>query len=181
MKPVAIAIIFRYKAKKVEIMTQLRLVKNKSYDPLYDRTHEAIGETLDKHETGWPKETFLAAAIRGIREECGRPDFEPVGVYGADMKLLEHCMVDTGKGDSYFACEPFCLVQSLGPPQPWFGPAFLVEAASDFEPDYANADGEADEHTWWAPLDLLAAMEADPSRFMGLHLEPLRLAATELS
>ena len=81
MKPVALAIIIRHKADsdRYEILTQIRLVQNKSYDPLYHRTMEAVGETLekDKEREGYPAETFLEAALRGVREECGPEREQP--------------------------------------------------------------------------------------------------------
>lgn len=173
MKPVVVGIIFRCNAdSSIEILTQLRLVQNKSYDPLYDRTWEAIGETLEKDEN------ILDALVRGIREECGKPDdFVPEAIYGSktiDLMDSEDRMSTTGKDDRYLVVEPFDFVQSLGPPQPWIGPVFLVEVREDFEPDHTKSDGEAGEPKWWNPKELSQEIESSPEKFMGLHISSLK-------
>ncbi len=163
MKPVVIGVLFRRHKGGVQILTQLRLVQNKSYDPLYDRTWEAMGETLN------PGESVIDALVRGVKEECGRTDFVPNRIIGADGKVLW----STSKGDNVLACEPLCFLQSLGPPQPWFGPAFAVEVAEDFEPDHSKSDGEAEAPKWWGAKEMLDAIQRDPSQFMGLHMPAL--------
>ncbi len=180
MKPVVIGIIFRCKEDgSVEILTQRRLVKNKDYDPLYDRTWEAVGETLEKNEN------VLDALVRGIREECGKPDdFEPEAIYGSkviDLMNSEDWMSTTDKGDRYLVVEPFDFVQSLGPPQPWIGPVFLVEVRYDFEPDHSKSDGEAGEPKWWSPEQLSQEIESSPKEFMGLHISSLKKFANKVT
>lgn len=163
MKPVVIGVIFRRVAGKVRILTQMRLVQNKKYDPLYDQTWEAMGETVNEGES------VIDALIRGVREECGAPDFSPLRIIGADGKTVW----TTGKGDTILCCEPFCFVQQIGPPQPWLGPVFLVEVAEDFEPDRSKNDGEAGEPKWWSPKELFEAISVGPQNFMGLHMPAL--------
>lgn len=172
VKVVAMAILFRRRSN-VEILLQQRLVKNKAYDPLYDRTAEAIGETLEVDDKGQAKETLLEAAIRGVQEECGKPDFKPLAMYGAGLKRLKPETHSTGRGDEYFACEPFCFIQSMGPPQPWLGPVFVFEVDPDFEPDHTRSDGEAGGPAWWLPDVLATTIIQTPKQFMGLHMPAL--------
>lgn len=185
MQPVVIGIVFKRVAGEIKILTQMRLVQNKAYDPLYDRTWEAVGETIEKDEKGNPTETVFQAVIRGVREECGKPDIrlELLGVFGAGLKMLNLGDIyrtsysTTGKGDNVYSIEPFDFVQQMGQPQPWFGPVFLVKVAEDFEPDHTKSDGEAGEPKWWSPRDLLAAIDSEPHKFMGLHMPALKKAA----
>lgn len=145
-------------------MTQTRLVQNPAYDPLYHNTQEAVGESFDPE-----KDTcILDTAIRGVREECGLPDWVPAEVLSEDYT--------TGKGDRYLVTEPLCFTESLADPQPWFGPTFLFEVGPDFEPDPTQKDGEAGDVLWWDPEDLFKQMAARASDFMGLHVPSLKLA-----
>src|SRR3989338_6141083 len=80
------------------IMTQLRIVQNKEYDPLYDRTWEGIGETVKNGES------VFVALLCGLKEEFGDEHFQPVAVYGANKKIWT-----TGKGDQVHAHEPLCF------------------------------------------------------------------------
>lgn len=164
MKPVVVGIVFkRDRIGFIRILTQLRLVQNKTYDPLYDRTFEAMGETIESGES------VTDALLRGIAEECGKPGFKPLRIHGTGGKTVW----TTGKKDSIVCCEPLCFVQSMGPPQPWIGPVFAVEVPSDFEPDHSKSDGEAGQPRWWTPKEMLSAIQHDPSRFMGLHMPAL--------
>ena len=169
--PVVVGIIFRRDTVgTVSILTQKRIVKvypgeDPPYDPLYHGTNEAMGEKLN------PGESVIDALIRGVKEECGKPDFVPQRIIGAEGKTVW----TTGKGyageqDKIICCDPFCFVQSMGPPQKWFGPVFLIEVQQDFEPDHSKSDGEAGEPKWWSPEELLAAIKKSPNNFMGLHM-----------
>ncbi|MDP1706928.1 MAG: NUDIX domain-containing protein [bacterium] len=174
MKPVVIGILYRRRKNgQVQILTQERLVQNHDYDPLYDHTLEVMGETL--HEG----ESVLDALIRGIQEECGVPEFEPLAICGADGKRLSLAEItySTGKDDYILEVEPFCFVQQLGKPQPWIGPVFLVHVDQDFEPDQSQNDGEAGEYKWCRPRELLNLISEDPGNFMGLHMPALKKAA----
>jgi len=131
--------------------------------------------------TSSKKETVFDALLRGVREECGKPDFEPVAVYGGGFKKVEPVTKSTGKGDIICEIEPYSFVQQMGPPQPWIGPVFLVEVSADFEPDHSQSDGEAGEAMWWDPDDLKRAIVQDPSKFMGLHMPALLRVATKLA
>ncbi len=174
VKVVAMGLIFRRRPTYLEVLLQQRLVKNKEYDPLYHRTAEIVGETLEVNDNGWPKETLLEAAIRGVREECGKPDFKPLAVYGAGMQKMIAETHWTGRGDEYFACEPFCFIQSMGPPQPWLGPVFVFEVEPTFEPDHTQSDGEAGCAGWWLPEILAETIHQTPKQFMGLHVPALK-------
>ena len=170
MRPVVIGVLFRRNRMGfVDILTQRRIVKNKSYDPLYDGTWEAMGETVEEGES------VIDALIRGVAEECGVPGFKPVQINGGGL------VWSTDKNDRILASTPLCFVQSLGPPQPWLGPAFLVEVGGDFEPNQENNDGEAGAHRWWNPPDLEEAASKKPGSFMGLHLPALVAAARRLN
>lgn len=176
MKPVVMGLVVkRDEAGYFSILTQLRMVRNKTYDPLYDRTHEIVGETLE------PNENILDGLVRGVAEECGKPGFKPKAIYGAGLQELDAQVYTTGKGDRILGCEPFCFVQQLGPPQPWLGPVFIVEADTDFEPDHRQSDGEAAEPKWWNPWHLKEVLKSKPHRFMGLHLPALLKASTLLN
>lgn len=169
MKPVVIGVLYRTNRMGfMDILTQRRVVLNKSYDPLYDGTWEAVGETIK------PGESAIDALIRGIAEECGVPNFRPlrIGKGGTSWS--------TGKGDRVLCYMPLCFVRSVGLPQPWEGPAFLVEVSGDFEPDQSKNDGEAGEHKWWGPPDLAESIRREPNGFMGLHIPALVLAAEQL-
>ena len=130
---------------------------------------------MDKN--GNPTETVVEAVVRGIREECGKPDFLPLAIYGAEMKRVNPEFSGTRKGDSIFSVQPFDFVQQMGPPQPWIGPVFLVGVSTGFEPDHSKSDGEASEPKWWEPRDLITAIEKEPHKFMGLHMPSLQKAA----
>lgn len=170
MKLVVIAVIVkRLENDQIVIMTQQRLVQNHNYDPLYDGTWEAVGENVKEGEN------MIDALIRGIREECGKPDFRPERI---SMRQEISSMYTTGRGDSILCVEdPLCLVQQMGPPQPWVGPAFLVHVDRDFEPDQTKSDGEAGDHKWWRPKELIQAIHEEPESFMGLHMPALEKAA----
>ena len=173
-KLVVLGAAFKRTPDGVRILTQRRKVQNQyqSYDPLYDQTWEGMGERME------PGEDVIAALIRGFAEECGHPQFQPIAIRGQEKITWW----TTGKQDRYQCLEPFCFIHSMGPPQPWSGPAFIVEVASDFEPDLAEADGEADDFRWWDPAELQKALEEEPGRFMGLHIAVLhKLAAMLLS
>lgn len=182
MKPVVMGIVIRRKDNLWQILTQLRLVQNKSYDPLYDQTHEVVGETIKfNKETGQPTETIYQALLRGVAEECGKPDFEPLAVYGAGFKPVLVRTMSTGKGDSIVEIDPYTFVQQMGPPQPWIGPVFLVAVPSDWEPDHGQSDGEAGHPKWWNPHELADAIQSKPADFMGLHMPALLKAANQLA
>lgn len=157
MKLVVIGVAIKRCGEDVLILTQKRLVQNKSYDPLYDNTWEAMGETVKNDES------VFDALVRGFKEECGNPDFLPVRIFGkSDIPFWT-----TGKGDAVLSCEPFSFVQSLGPRQPWVGPVFVVEMDSSFEPATAMNDGEAGEPRWWNARELSEAIEMNPDGFHG--------------
>lgn len=182
MKPVVMGIVIRKKDNFWQILTQLRLVQNKAYDPLYDQTHEVVGETIKfNKETGQPTETIYDALLRGVAEECGKPDFRPVAVYGAGLKNVSLDTKTTGKGDIIVEIEPYSFVMQMGPPQPWIGPVFLVEVPSNWEPDHGQSDGEAGHPKWWHPDELAHAILSNSGQFMGLHMPSLLRAAIELT
>ena len=162
MKLAVVGIAFKMMPEGIRIMTQRRHVSNKSYDPLYDNTWEAMGETMEQGES------VIEALIRGFQEECGDPAFLPRKIFGANAKIWT-----TGKGDAIQLTEPFCLVQSLGPPQPWIGPVFLVRVPRDWEPNIDRADGEAGDWRWWHAGDLLTEIERAPHNFMGWQIPAL--------
>lgn len=161
MKNIVGALIVKKIGEEYFIMTQLRKVLNKAYDPFYDNTWETMGETVEEGES------VIDALIRGCREEFGLPDFKPKKIVGINGEWT------TGRGDRYLHCEPFCFIQSLGPPQPWVGPFFIVEVPEDFKPNYEIADGESTTCKWWRPADLENAIKEFPQNFMGFHAPAL--------
>lgn len=158
-KLAVVGIIFKRRISgAVLIMTQLRLVQNKDYDPISDRTWEGVGETVKSGES------VFDALIRGVREECGDQNFKPLAIYGADETRWT-----TGKGDEMHAHNPLCFTQNLKVPQPWAGPLFAVEVSAGWEPNYRLADGEAGDHLWWTPDTLLGELENHPEKFHCFH------------
>lgn len=158
-KLVAVGVAFKRTPEGPKIMTNLRKVQNPEYDPLYDNTWEAMGETVE------PGEDMITALIRGFREECGVPDFKPLEIYGA-----EEVTWSTGKGDTIQYLEPLCYLHGMGPPQPWTGPVFAVEVALNFEPNFDASDGEAIAVKWWDPVELRHEIKYHPKNFMGWHM-----------
>jgi hypothetical protein len=171
MKPIVIGIIIKRVGGEWRILTQKRIVQNKAYDPLYDGTWEAVGETIN------PGESFIDALMRGISEECGAPSFKPKAIWSSGFKNSGPRLRTTGKDDQILANEPFDFVQQMGPPQPWIGPVYLVEAYRNFEPDPSKNDGEASEARWWSPDELQKELELHRGRFMGLHYPSLEKVA----
>lgn len=161
MKFMVGALIIKREGDSYLVMTQRRKVLDKSYDPLYDNTWETMGETV------LGGESVITALIRGCREELGVSNFTPKNIRGA----LETWT--TGKKDEFIYSEPLCFVQSLGPPQPWLGPFFIIEVLKDFEPNYKEGDGEATSCKWWEPAELKKEIEDSPQNFMGLHAPAL--------
>lgn len=167
IKPVVMGILVREAQGTVRIMTQWRKVNDHSYDPLYDQTWEVVGETVR------PGESVIDALVRGIREECG--------------VAIDSAWIDTGgkkrrtnkKGEDVRMFNPFTFVQSVGEPQLWIGPVFVVRVPEKWEPNYEKADGEATKHKWWDPSELLWAMQEHPEQFMGLHAPALQALARE--
>jgi len=180
IKPVVVAIIIKRTTDGFLIMTQKRRVRDPAYDWLYDGTWEAMGETL------LPKEDVLDAVVRGIREECGM-SVDPLWIFGNSDDLLaplgdgnRFAMWTSGQGDQTILRRPFAFVQSIGEPQLWLGPVFLVSVPPSWEPNFEAADGEATKHRWWKPGELLEEMHSHPAGFMGLHAPALRLLAQGL-
>ncbi len=165
--PVVVAALFRRGSQNYEVFTQRRIVHSTAYDPLYDGTWEAVGETVKAGES------VLDALIRGIQEECGDPEFTPRGIYGASGKAIRPTLTNTGKDDDTLTIEPMCFVQQLKRPQLWSGPAFGVEVSPRWEPDPRKKDGEAGEHRWWELHTLRRALEENTKPFMGLHVGAL--------
>ncbi|OGG77934.1 hypothetical protein A3B35_02125 [Candidatus Kaiserbacteria bacterium RIFCSPLOWO2_01_FULL_54_24] len=180
--PVVVGVIFRKNANgTTSILTQKRVVKifpgeDPPYDPLYHDTYEAMGEKLN------PGESVIDALIRGVKEECGKPDFVPKLIIGAEDKTVWTTGREyAGEKDNVVCCDPFCFLQSMGPPQKWLGPAFLVEVSADFDPDLSKSDGEASGVRWWKPNELRVAINCNQSQFMGLHMPALYKAAVYLA
>ena len=156
-KLVAIGIPVRFNGLEIEIMTQLRLVRNQDYDPISDRTWEAIGETVKEGES------VLDALIRGFREECGDEQFMPVDILGAPTDW------STGKGDHEHLYTPLCFLQNLAAPQPWAGPCHVVTVPHWWEPDYSKSDGEAGDHCWWSAEHLKHELDHRRETFHRFH------------
>lgn len=110
MKLSVSGIIFRRKGNEIETLTQLRLVQNPSYDPLYDRTGEAAGGLIELSENGWPEEDIVSALFREVAEECGVPGFQPLATHGVSGQTIW----TTDKGDEIFCVEPFTFVMQMG-------------------------------------------------------------------
>ena len=124
----------------IKIMTQLRLVKNKDYDPISDRTWEAVSETVEHGES------ITEALLRGFREESGDENFIPVRIIGQNSNSWTTGKQFDSQQDLQECHRPFCFTQNLSIPQPWTGPCFIVEVSSGWEPRYEKGDGEAGSH-----------------------------------
>lgn len=156
-KLVAIGIPIRFKGTEIEIMTQLRLVQNPDYDPISNRTWEAIGETVNDGES------VLNALIRGFREECGDENFLPLRILGSPTQW------STDKGDLEQLYTPICFIQNLSIPQPWAGPCHAVIVPDSWEPKYAKSDGEAGDHRWWSAEQLRRGLDHNSGAFHCFH------------
>ena len=161
--PIVIGVITKPGISGDLVMTQKRLVSNPEYDPLYHDTWETVGETLEAGED------YLSALVRGIKEECGQEVSRE-----ALMAQYRQLTLNSCRGDCVHGFEPVCLVQSVGEPQLWAGPAFEVRVDRDFEPDYSQGDGEAGDHRWWRPQELISAMEVNFEHFALFHIPALR-------
>lgn len=154
----------------VEILTQRRRVMDQLYDPFYDGTWEAVGETLT------PGEDIVAAIHRGLREECGSTEETPISIPGVPDDFL----FASERGECMSWVRPLCYLHSSGQPQPWTGPAFLVKVPHDFVPSNAMSQGEVGDYCWWNPALLLESMAHYPERFSAFDRPALRLAALTL-
>ncbi len=169
IRPVVIGIIAKLiGGQHPVIMTQWRKVLDPTYDPLYDQTWECVGETLK------PGESAVDSLIRGIQEECGvaidRSWIMDDGLHSTEKGKEPFT---TRKDEKVHTYVPYALVQSVGEPQLWMGPVFIVRVPEDWEPNYAQGDGEATKHKWWDPYDLVKEMQDHPEHFMGLHAPTL--------
>ena len=165
IKPFVLAIIVKETADGLRIMTQTRVVVTPGYDPHNHLTQEGVGETLK------PGKGLLNTVYEGIKEECG-VDIGKVQHRFAGWNLEE--WHSTGRGDTTSFIRPFGYVHSIGEPQFWTGPVFVVVVGEDFEPDFSKGNGEASDCTWWSPEDLLMGIKRNPTRFMTLHAPAFR-------
>jgi isopentenyldiphosphate isomerase len=162
-KLAVVAVAYKVAEQGVRILTQLRNVQNPDYDPLFDQTWEAMGETVKEGEN------IVTALKRGCQEEWGIEDLQIL-----NPQSIESYTMTTGQSDTSLCCQPRCFLQSLGPPQPWVGPVFFVKVPPDFEPNFDRGDQEATEARWWTYEDLSSAISDSPQDFMGWHLPALR-------
>ena len=170
IKPFVLAIIVKETADGFRIMTQTRVEQTPGYDPQNHMTQEGIGETLE------PGQPIIDALHEGIQEECGVIlSSIPYRIVG--YKSVSH---KTGRGDATLFFRPFCYVQSVGEPQLWAGPAFVVVVGEEFKPDYSKGNGEASDCTWWHPAELLEELAVNPLKFMTLHAPALRYLCERL-
>lgn len=157
----------QHSGEKPLIMTQRRRVQNHAYDPFYDNTWEAVGETLN------PGEGIVEAIYRGLHEECGLLSGTTVQIHGID----EYHLFESGRGERMARLTPLCYLHSNGAPQLWTGPAFLVRVPPDFEPTNTNSHAEVGGYLWWDPKKLLSAITISPSKFIAFDQLALKLAA----
>lgn len=162
--PWVVGVITKKGLLRKKILTQKRHIHNKEYDPLYEGTWEAVAGLLK------PGEECIETLLREVREECGTP-ITTSHVVGFQKKSWT-----TGKGNIAKGHQPLCMLQNLGEPQKWFGPAFLLKVPVDWEPNPSLADGEAGEWKWWVPGDLHNAIQKHPEQFMVPHIPALLLA-----
>lgn len=165
------AVVYSLHASGLEILTQLRHVLNAEYDPLYDGTWEAMGETLE------PDEDIIDALLRGLKEECGLAFKTKSTIHG----IGPDSRFKSDRGEAVTTTQPLCYLHSTGEPQKWTGPLFLVEAPPDFVPSARFSEGEVADYRWWRPSELLAQIDATPDKFMAYHRQALRLAAEKLA
>eukprot|EP01048_Picozoa_sp_COSAG05_P020732 COSAG05_NODE_3607_length_1963_cov_2.597639_2_plen_237_part_00 len=152
-----------------QVRTQRRMIINKKYDPLYDGTHETIGETVKKGES------IVSAVVRGVAEELG---FRGGGlrIVGAEGNAVS----TTHTVDPVLSIEsPYCFVQQLGPPQPWTGLGFVALLPPNVTLE-GDGEGEVGEGTWWEPAELLHEMQSNKPKFMGFHYPVLKKVSQDL-
>ena len=155
-----------------QVRTQRRTVINKAYDPLYDGTHETIGETVKAGES------IASAVVRGVAEE--------LGYKGGNLAILgseDAAVVSTHEVDPvYMIGAPYCFVQQLGPPQPWTGLGFVALLPRSATPKQLHLDekGEVGDSTWWEPAELMQLLQSQPEQFMGFHYPVLKKVSEDL-
>lgn len=162
-KSVVIPVVVKNSLSGILVHTQTRRVINKSYDSLYDGTQETCGESLKD----W--EGIGAAAVRGCREELGLPDLQPK-IIGLEGQVFS---TRPDQDQILWIPQPFCFIQQLQGPQPWFGLGCIAVVPPDCEPQQ-DAEGETAGHKWWKPEELNERLKNNPSEFMGLHYPVLR-------
>lgn len=163
LKPAVVGIIVKKVGGKFFVLLCKRLVKDRTYDPLYHNTWEAMGEGMREGETP------INALHRGMQEEYGH-DTGIVLIYGGCSRDVPY---ETEKGDRHHISRPFAFLQSMAAPQPWIGPVYVVEVHADFEPQPERSDGEAGEAKWWEINELRQALKDHPLDFMGFHVPAL--------
>lgn len=171
IKPFVLAIIVKETMGIFRVMTQTRVVQTPGYDPHNHLSQEGIGETLK------PGRYLLDALHEGIQEECGVVLASiPYRIVGNDKEIWH----ETGRRDATSFTRPFCYVHSVGEPQLWTGPVFVVVVGEEFKPDYSKGNEEASDCTWWDPAELLEEIAVNPLRFMTLHAPALRYLCEQL-
>ena len=168
ISPVVLAILVKRDegSDRIIVNTQKRHSTHPSYDNLNAETWECVGGKVDGVE--FPHETIW----REIAEETGA-----TGQEMSWMRILstEAKIHTTGREDAIHFSTPICYVHSMGEPQPWAGPVFVVQVATDFEPR-ESTDGEASPGRWWTAEELHEAIEERPLEFMNLHAPALSYA-----
>ncbi len=175
-KIVTLPVIVRKKEGKPQILTQVRHVLNKDYDPLYDNTHEISGETLN------PWENIIEATYRGVEEEAGCPRNMILKIIGGDNETYFSTgrKNETGEKDKILGLSPYYFCQQLKGPQPWAGLVFVVVVFPDFEPKL-DKEGEVSGFQWWTIERLSEKLKKSPERFMGLHYPALVKVCKDLA
>jgi len=174
---IAIAVIVRRDAAgQFSVRTQVRHVQNTQYDPMYDNTLEAVGETVKVDEP------IVDAVKRGVHEEVGLDlDTTPYAVFGhRATQFVSTRERSQNSLDKYHVSEnPYIFVQTLKGPQPWVGLGFVVLVPPKSPATIGRGDGEADGAVWWDAKELLVKLESR-AEFMGFHYPVFKRVCMDL-
>lgn len=176
MRLIAIGVVVRAEnSGEYSVRTQVRRVLDLTYDPLYDRTLEAVGETVQVAEP------ITDAVVRGLHEEVGIDvSRTPYAVFGRAGALVSTRDKSQNTLDKYLTVEhPYMYVQTLKGPQPWVGLGFVVLVPPK-TPATVGSDGEASNARWWNAEQLLEKLEGSRSDFMGFHYPVLKRVCQDL-
>lgn len=171
---VAITVVIRPFHSSFQIRTQIRRVQDLSYDPLYDGTIEAVGESVK-----WG-EPIVDTVSRGLVEEMGLSSDTKYVVLGAEGGMISTSSSD--RNDPMFSLSaPYIYVQALQEPQPWCGLGF-VALVPELMPA-TSGDEEVGESRWWDTAELLIKLEDQNQRrqFMSFHYPVFLRVAQDLS
>ena len=132
----------------------MRHVLDKAYDPYFDNTLEAVGESVH-----WG-EPIVDAVARSLAEEMGLPPSTKIVFLGGEDHAGSTAVTTAHAGAPILSLLPYIYVQALKEPQPWCGLGFV--AVLPASTPATSGDKEVGASAWWDPAELLAKLE-DPA------------------